>query len=120
MPQLLSPAESVAFKTFLASVDVSDDPDWDALHPKIAERIPQRQGQEALAKATKDLMSLDGGTAATPKSRATSVTASSMTASSTPAAPSLWPAHDGQTNAVSTSISLVRRITRMRRLPPGP
>ncbi|EMD31332.1 hypothetical protein CERSUDRAFT_119893 [Gelatoporia subvermispora B] len=99
MPQLLTPAESVAFKTFLASVDVHDQEDWDELHPKISERIPQRQGKEALAKATKELMSLDGGPVATPKSRATSVAASSTTMASSTASSSLWPAHDAQANA---------------------
>lgn len=67
---LLTPTESHAFQSFLASIDRADHPDrmtyptpeW-AMYGGVDlddDAIPpQAQGREALAKATKDLMSLD-------------------------------------------------------------
>ncbi|KAI1797278.1 hypothetical protein LXA43DRAFT_1177346 [Ganoderma leucocontextum] len=57
---LFSPSESVYITTFLSAVDLdsSISPDG-SIDPGVADRVPQLQGREALAKATKDLMSLD-------------------------------------------------------------
>lgn len=54
---LLSPAEALAFNGFLSSVDYGDvlDSDWSSLSAHLA----PPKGKEALAKATKDLMSLE-------------------------------------------------------------
>ncbi|KAH8099975.1 hypothetical protein BXZ70DRAFT_197169 [Cristinia sonorae] len=54
---LLSPAESLAFNGFLSSVDYGDvlDTEWASLAAHLA---PPR-GKEALAKATKDLITLE-------------------------------------------------------------
>lgn len=61
---LLSPSESHAFQAFLTSIDPFTDsvaPEWSMYAHDIPDEyeIPQAQGKEALAKATKDLMSLD-------------------------------------------------------------
>ncbi|TFK70329.1 hypothetical protein BDN72DRAFT_896572 [Pluteus cervinus] len=61
---LLTPSESHAFQSFLSSMDPFSDavaPEW-SMYAHDAEdvEIPHLQGKEALAKATKDLMSLDG------------------------------------------------------------
>lgn len=56
---LLTPSESAAFNGFLASVDTDEHSEWQTIGPDIANQIPQAEGTEALAKATKDLMSLD-------------------------------------------------------------
>ncbi|KAF8626116.1 hypothetical protein AX17_006611 [Amanita inopinata Kibby_2008] len=64
MESLLTPSESHAFQSFLSSLDVSA-PEWTLYSSGNPEDIvvdvpvPQAQGREALAKATKDLMSLD-------------------------------------------------------------
>ncbi|KAH9945325.1 uncharacterized protein BXZ73DRAFT_96311 [Epithele typhae] len=57
---LFSPAEAVYLTSFLSAVDLdqSVNPDGSVDH-SLAERVPHVQGKEALAKATKDLMSLD-------------------------------------------------------------
>ncbi|TCD65145.1 hypothetical protein EIP91_003038 [Steccherinum ochraceum] len=54
---LLSPAEALAFNGFLSSVDYGDvlDSEWSTLSAQLA----PPKGKEALAKATKDLMSLE-------------------------------------------------------------
>ena len=74
MESLLSPSETHAFQSFLSSIDYNDQastspPEWGgsvyALHHQyrdddiLVDNVPQAQGTEALAKATKDLMSLD-------------------------------------------------------------
>ncbi|KAK7691055.1 hypothetical protein QCA50_006158 [Cerrena zonata] len=56
---LLSPSESLAFNGFLSAVDVSDVLEWSTAHAQLAEQLQPPRGKEALAKATKDLMSLD-------------------------------------------------------------
>nr|UBR88885.1 transcription factor bHLH2 [Ganoderma lucidum] len=57
---LFSPSESVYLTSFLSAVDLdsSISPDG-SIDPNVAIRVPQLQGRETLAKATKDLMSLD-------------------------------------------------------------
>ncbi|KAK7463396.1 hypothetical protein VKT23_006751 [Stygiomarasmius scandens] len=70
MSNLLTPSESHAFQSFLSAMDYPDSNDmrndsseWSSYNgsaPNYAANIPQvQQGREALAKATKDLMSLD-------------------------------------------------------------
>ncbi|KAF5340911.1 hypothetical protein D9758_012185 [Tetrapyrgos nigripes] len=69
MSNLLTPSESHAFQSFLTAIDHPNDdlrPDSSEWNPHNASTqhyapdIPQvQQGREALAKATKDLMSLD-------------------------------------------------------------
>ncbi|KAJ7592965.1 hypothetical protein C8J56DRAFT_486594 [Mycena floridula] len=64
---LLSPSESHAFQSFLSSVDHSDALQNGAVAPEWAmyanseyhNQVDMMHGREALAKATKDLMSLD-------------------------------------------------------------
>jgi hypothetical protein len=59
---LLTPTESLAFQTFLTSVDYSDSfiaPEWTLYGDINDAAIQQTAGKESLAKATKDLMSLD-------------------------------------------------------------
>ena len=56
---LLSPSESLAFNGFLSSVDVSDVLEWSNAHAQLAETLQPARGKEALAKATKDLMSME-------------------------------------------------------------
>ncbi|KAK2460289.1 hypothetical protein APHAL10511_007678 [Amanita phalloides] len=64
MESLLTPSESLVFQSFLSSID-SPAPDWVFYSPVANDppdfSVPQAQGREALAKATKDLMSLDAG-----------------------------------------------------------
>lgn len=59
MSSLLSRSESLAFNGFLSAVDVSDVLEWSNAHAQLAEQLQPPRGKEALAKATKDLMSLD-------------------------------------------------------------
>ncbi|KAJ3852230.1 hypothetical protein EV368DRAFT_65100 [Lentinula lateritia] len=72
MSDLLTPSESQNFHTFLSSMDYNDESndmrnvaniDWTSYNNNINGHsmpdVPQLQGREALAKATKDLMSLD-------------------------------------------------------------
>ncbi|KAF8627270.1 hypothetical protein AX15_004448 [Amanita polypyramis BW_CC] len=66
MKSLLTPSESHAFQSFLSSLD-TPVPEW-ALYSSggpgdivIDVPVPQAQGREALARATKELMSLDAG-----------------------------------------------------------
>ena len=68
---LLSPAESLAFNGFLSSVDYGDvlDSEWAA----IASQLAPPKGKEALAKATKDLMSLEPQLEDSPPTTSTSV-----------------------------------------------
>ncbi|KAI0635775.1 hypothetical protein C8Q77DRAFT_1155534 [Trametes polyzona] len=57
---LFSASESVYLSSFLSSVDLDSSINHDgSIDPNLAEQIPHLQGSEALAKATKDLMSLD-------------------------------------------------------------
>ncbi|KAH9902891.1 hypothetical protein C8Q73DRAFT_785517 [Cubamyces lactineus] len=57
---LFSASESVYLSSFLSSVDLDSSINNDgSIDPGLAEQIPHLQGSEALAKATKDLMSLD-------------------------------------------------------------
>ncbi|KIJ66950.1 hypothetical protein HYDPIDRAFT_85064 [Hydnomerulius pinastri MD-312] len=58
---LLTPSESHAFQSFLTSLDSADfSADWNMQLEISHEHMPPAHGKEALAKATKDLMSLDG------------------------------------------------------------
>ncbi|CAL1716248.1 unnamed protein product [Somion occarium] len=60
MSSILSPSESLAFNGFLSSVDVGDVLEWSGLNSaNLAEHLQPPRGKEALAKATKDLMSLE-------------------------------------------------------------
>ena len=63
MEPLLSPPEAHVIQSFLASIDASanDWPLYCAGNPDDVQQVPvpHTQGREALAKATKDLMSLD-------------------------------------------------------------
>lgn len=59
---LLTPTESHAFQSFLSSMDYSDSfvaPEWNMYSDINETAIPHTVGKESLAKATKDLMSLD-------------------------------------------------------------
>lgn len=57
---LFSASESVYLSSFLSSVDLDSSVNHDgSVDPGLADQIPHLQGSEALAKATKDLMSLD-------------------------------------------------------------
>jgi hypothetical protein len=59
---LLTPTESHAFQSFLTSMDYSDSfiaPEWNMYGDINDAAIQQTAGKESLAKATKDLMSLD-------------------------------------------------------------
>ncbi|OBZ72349.1 hypothetical protein A0H81_07757 [Grifola frondosa] len=85
---LLTPSESLAFSTFLSSVDLEGSIEWDgSVNSQLAEQIPHAQGREALTKATKDLMSLDTGAS----SNHTVSPAAPSTARTPSAAPSFWP-----------------------------
>ncbi|RPD61203.1 hypothetical protein L227DRAFT_652955 [Lentinus tigrinus ALCF2SS1-6] len=57
---LFTHSESAYLTSFLSTVDLdsSISPDG-SVDPSLADRVPQLQGREALAKATKDLMALD-------------------------------------------------------------
>ncbi|KAG1744044.1 uncharacterized protein EDB91DRAFT_1246926 [Suillus paluster] len=57
---LLTPTEAHAFQKFLSSLDTTDfSAGWN-MHLEVShEHMPPAQGREALAQATKDLMSLD-------------------------------------------------------------
>ncbi|KAF9243428.1 hypothetical protein BU15DRAFT_86399 [Melanogaster broomeanus] len=58
---LLTPSESRAFQSFLTSLDpTSFPPDFNMQLEISHEHMPPVHGKEALTKATKDLMSLDG------------------------------------------------------------
>ncbi|KAJ3714073.1 hypothetical protein C8R42DRAFT_646482 [Lentinula raphanica] len=71
MSDLLTPSESQQFHTFLSAMDFNDsndarnvtNVDWTTYnsdgHAQSIPDVPHIQGREALAKATKDLMSLD-------------------------------------------------------------
>lgn len=75
METLLTPAESMAFQSFLSSVDdAQPSADWASyssqFHPQairkqnddlMLEAVPSPHENDSLTKATKDLMSLDGG-----------------------------------------------------------
>ncbi|PSR78996.1 hypothetical protein PHLCEN_2v7183 [Hermanssonia centrifuga] len=54
---LLTPSESIAFNGFLSAVDFGDVLEWSAIADNVP--LPAARGKEALAKATKDLMSLE-------------------------------------------------------------
>ncbi|KAH7926092.1 hypothetical protein BV22DRAFT_1009884 [Leucogyrophana mollusca] len=57
---LLTPTEAHAFQSFLTSLDSAEiSPEWNMQLEISHEHIPPARGREALAKATKDLMSLD-------------------------------------------------------------
>ncbi|THG97822.1 hypothetical protein EW145_g7535, partial [Phellinidium pouzarii] len=62
---LLSPNESYSFQSALVDFVAGGDSEWSmynddhVLHANINGPLPLRQGSEILAKATKDLMSLD-------------------------------------------------------------
>lgn len=57
---LFTHSESAYLTSFLSAVDLDSSitPDG-SVDPSLADRVPQLQGREALAKATKDLMALD-------------------------------------------------------------
>ncbi|EAU83089.1 hypothetical protein CC1G_11173 [Coprinopsis cinerea okayama7 len=75
MESLLTPAESMAFQSFLSSVDNSQPPgDWATYASQFSgevrknnhdllnlDSLPSPQGNDTLTQATKDLMSLDDG-----------------------------------------------------------
>ncbi|KAH7911682.1 hypothetical protein BJ138DRAFT_1062624 [Hygrophoropsis aurantiaca] len=57
---LLTPTEAHAFQSFLTALDTTDfSPEWNMQLEISHEHMPPARGREALAKATKDLMSLD-------------------------------------------------------------
>ncbi|KAG0694919.1 hypothetical protein DFH29DRAFT_957731 [Suillus ampliporus] len=57
---LLTPTEAHAFQKFLSSLDTTDfSAGWNMQLEVSHEHMPPAQGREALAQATKDLMSLD-------------------------------------------------------------
>ena len=55
---LLTHSETLAFNGFLSSIDFGDSLEWSGINPDTIPLTPA-QGKEALAKATKDLMSLE-------------------------------------------------------------
>ena len=57
---ILTPSESLAFNGFLSSVDYSDVLEWTHVgSDHLPVPLPPSRGKEALAKATKDLMSME-------------------------------------------------------------
>ncbi|KIP11203.1 hypothetical protein PHLGIDRAFT_125083, partial [Phlebiopsis gigantea 11061_1 CR5-6] len=55
---LLTHSETLAFNGFLSAIDFGDSLEWSGVNPDTIPLAPA-QGKEALAKATKDLMSLE-------------------------------------------------------------
>ena len=72
---LLTHSEALAFNGFLSSIDFGDALEWSGISPERLPLMPD-QGKEALAKATKDLMSLE------PSSHGTDTETSSQVRSS--------------------------------------
>lgn len=90
---LLSSSEALSFNAFLASVDAHDG----EISPDLVEQISIAKGKHALAKATKDLMSLGNRAHPPTKSRAGSSRGSGVSAG--PAAgPSHWPSFSPDSN----------------------
>ena len=91
---LLSSSETLSFNAFLASVDHTHDVD---IGPDLVEQISIAKGKHALAKATKDLMSL--GNRAHPPSRSRTASSRGAGASAGSAAgPSHWPSFSPDPN----------------------
>lgn len=91
---LLSSSEALSFNAFLASVDHAHDGD---ISPDLVEQISIAKGKHALAKATKDLMSL--GNRAHPPTRSRTASSRGAGVSSAAAAgPSHWPSFSPDPN----------------------
>ncbi|EKM48568.1 uncharacterized protein PHACADRAFT_33826 [Phanerochaete carnosa HHB-10118-sp] len=56
---LLTQSETLAFNGFLSSIDFGDALEWSGLSPDEIPLMPSQGKEAALAKATKDLMSLE-------------------------------------------------------------
>ncbi|KAI0366124.1 hypothetical protein BV20DRAFT_1002877 [Pilatotrama ljubarskyi] len=102
---LFSASESVYLSSFLSSVDLDSSINNDgSVDPGLADQIPHLQGSEALAKATKDLMSLDVPvTSARPQS-AGQPTHTHLHPSAS-SQPSYWPSFPSSEQAGSSSSS---------------
>lgn len=91
---LLSSSEALSFNAFLASVDHTHDVD---ISPDLVEQISIAKGKHALAKATKDLMSLGNRARPPSRSRAASSRGAGVSAG-TAAGPSHWPSFSPDPN----------------------
>ncbi|KAI0649368.1 hypothetical protein C8Q79DRAFT_924639 [Trametes meyenii] len=87
---LFSASESVYLSSFLSSVDLDAQVSHDGqIDPNFADQIPHLQGSEALAKATKDLMSLEGP--AVPQTQNSGQPSHSKLHAVASSQPSYWP-----------------------------
>ena len=94
---LFTHSESAYLTSFLSAVDLDSSitPDG-SVDPSLADRVPQLQGREALAKATKDLMALDvpassSGPSSSPHPQLAAHVAGHTLPAHTVSTPSYWP-----------------------------